>query len=337
MRVLNIVTILLLSAVKLTAGDIARKGTAGAEQLLIPVGGRSIATAGAFVSSMTGVEAIYYNPAGLAGTTTNEALFSYMSYVADINVAYLAVGFGAGDIGSFGISFKSLDFGDIPETTVDLPDGTGSTYSPVYFVAAATYSRNITDRVRAGINFKYINEQIVSTRAQGIAFDFGVQYKFVGNLSLGVTLKNIGGNMVYSGQALQVRTSIPGGNPTSVGTGIYEPAIEPFQLPSTFEMSLSYALDMGGRNSLALGTTYKSNSSQEDQMIIGTEFRALDFLHLRAGYDLYAQNQSASQFGLNYGGGIEYSFEGYAISVDYAYRSFKDFAGNQVLSVKFGF
>ena len=36
------------------AGDVARKGTTGAEQLLIPVGARGIATGGAFVSNLVG-------------------------------------------------------------------------------------------------------------------------------------------------------------------------------------------------------------------------------------------------------------------------------------------
>ena len=44
----KIILILILIATSIYAGDVARKGTTGAEQVLIPVGARGIATGGAF-------------------------------------------------------------------------------------------------------------------------------------------------------------------------------------------------------------------------------------------------------------------------------------------------
>ena len=61
-----------------------------------------------------------------------EAMFSYMSYLADINISYFAVSSVLGDLGSVALSFKTFDFGDIPVTTNDFPDGTGKTYSPQF-------------------------------------------------------------------------------------------------------------------------------------------------------------------------------------------------------------
>jgi hypothetical protein len=130
-------------------GDDSRKGTTGADQLLIPVGARSIATAGAFLASTSGVEAIYYNPAGLAASQRSEALFSYMSYIADINISYFAVSAHLEDLGTFALSYKTLDFGKISVTTFEQPDGTGATYSPGFFTLGVSYARSITDRVTA--------------------------------------------------------------------------------------------------------------------------------------------------------------------------------------------
>jgi len=73
-----IVLILLFSITAIFAGDVSRKGTTGADQLFIPVGARSIATSGAFVASVMGAEAIYYNPAGLNRSKSSEAMFSYI-------------------------------------------------------------------------------------------------------------------------------------------------------------------------------------------------------------------------------------------------------------------
>jgi hypothetical protein len=52
---------LMLAATVAYGGDESRKGTTGADQLLIPVGARSIATGGAFLAATKGVEAIYYS------------------------------------------------------------------------------------------------------------------------------------------------------------------------------------------------------------------------------------------------------------------------------------
>jgi len=213
------------------AGDVSRKGTNGAEQLLVPVGARSIATGGAFVSDVKGVEAIYYNPAGLDLAGRSEAMFSYMDYLADIKVSYFALSANLGDLGTFGLSFKTFNIGDIPVTTFEHPDGTGATYSPSLMTAGLTYSKQITDRVSAGATVKVIYEAITNVSATGAALDFGVQYKFPNNMRLGVAVTNSGGNMRYRGPELQVKQDIPG-KPPGAGCGGYEPATEEFQRPS---------------------------------------------------------------------------------------------------------
>ena len=76
-------------------------------------------------------------------------------------------------------------------------------YSPSFISAGLTYSKIITDRVSIGVNAKVINESILDVSATGFALDFGVQYRFPSNLSIGAAVKNVGTNMVYSGGDLQ--------------------------------------------------------------------------------------------------------------------------------------
>jgi len=116
-KILILITLSIFSTA-LFAGDVSRKGSTGADQLLVPVGARGIATGGAFHSSLYGLESVYYNPAGLDLMQGTEAMFSYMSYLADINVSYFAVSTVLGDLGSVALSFKTFDFGDIPVNTV---------------------------------------------------------------------------------------------------------------------------------------------------------------------------------------------------------------------------
>jgi hypothetical protein len=120
-----------------------RIGTNAASELLIPVGARYIAMGGASLAMVKGVEAIFWNPAGLARADyTASATFSRMTYIADMNLNYVAVAAKFGGLGSIGFSIKALDIGDILVTTEEFPDGTGATFSPQFIVGALTYSRS---------------------------------------------------------------------------------------------------------------------------------------------------------------------------------------------------
>ena len=55
----------LLMMAEVFASGGKRNGTAGAQELLIPVSARGLAFSGSYVSGISGVDAIYYNPAGL--------------------------------------------------------------------------------------------------------------------------------------------------------------------------------------------------------------------------------------------------------------------------------
>lgn len=332
--------IIALFSLSLYAGDVARKGTTGADQLLIPVGARGIATGGAFVSNLTGLESVYYNPAGLDLNTGTEAMFSYMNYIADINLSYFAASASLGDLGSIALTFKTFDFGDIPVTTSEFPDGTGRTYSPSYLTFGVTYSKVITDRISVGTNFKVISESIENTSASGIAIDFGVQYKFDQSLSIGAALKNIGPNMQYSGPELQTSTGIPGTLPGYQG-GSFEIVSEEFQIPSYFELSASYNYNFNEQNNLLLGSTFTANNSLEDQFNFGLEYGFMQTFFVRGGYNLAVGEEGSddSIFGFSAGAGISYDLgSDIGVTFDYAYRDVKEFpTSNHIFTVKLAF
>ncbi len=319
------------------AGDPTRKGTAGADELLIPVGARSIATGGAFISTISGVEAIYYNPAGLDLMTGSEAMFSYMNYIADINVTYFALGTRLGDLGSLALDYKSLNFGDIPITTVNSPDGTGQTYSPSYVIVGLTYSKVLTDRVSAGTSVKFIHEGIMNTSADGWAMDFGVQYRFKSNLAIGAAVKNVGSNMAFTGEQLTTRTNVPG-SALGSGTGSYAADTEPFEIPSYFELSVSYLAQINEENSFQMATFFRNNNSLEDLMGFGGEYSFMNTFFVRGGYDFLLQNTADYIYDFTAGAGIKYNTaSGVNFVFDYAYRNVKEFsAPNHIFTVKIG-
>lgn len=338
MKKLLLLSLTILLATSVYAGDIARKGTTGAEQLLIPVGARGIATGGSFLANVSGLESIYYNPAGLDLTQRTEAMFSYVSYLADINVSYFAVGTSLGDFGSIGLDLKTLDFGDIPVTTVQFPDGDGTTYSPTYLTLGFTYSKVLTDRISIGTNLKLITEEIQNTSASGFAVDAGVQYRFTDALSLAAVVKNIGTNMEYSGPDLTVNTGIPGTVP-GAQNGTYQVVAESFQIPSYFQLALTYDLNINEQNQLLFAGAYTANNSLEDIANFGLEYGFMDIFFVRGGYNYLVENSSDYIYGLTFGAGIDYDMGGdVGFAFDYAFRDVKDFpSANHIFTVKLSF
>lgn len=334
----KIILILILIATSIYAGDVARKGTTGAEQVLIPVGARGIATGGAFLANITGLESIYYNPAGLDVYPQTEAMFSYVNHLADINISYFAIGTSLGDIGSLGFDLKTFEFGDIPVTTENFPDGTGDTYSPSFLTIGFTYSKVLTDRISIGTNLKLITENIQNTNATGFALDAGVQYRFSEALMIGVAVKNIGSDMNYTGQDLASRTGIPNSIPGS-STGSYEIITEGFQIPSFFQLSMTYALNVNEQNNLLFAGAYTANNSFEDIANFGMEYGFMNNFFVRGGYNFLVQNASDYIYGLTFGAGVDYKIGGEVGFVfDYAFREVKDFpTSNHVFTIKLSF
>ncbi|MGD8922169.1 MAG: hypothetical protein PVH24_02895, partial [Candidatus Zixiibacteriota bacterium] len=90
--VIVMIVLLVVSLSSVYAGNTRRIGTAGAQELLIPYGSRGTALGGSVVSDAYGVEAMYWNPAGLASLDGTEAIFTHLPYFADINVNYVGLG-----------------------------------------------------------------------------------------------------------------------------------------------------------------------------------------------------------------------------------------------------
>ena len=119
-----IMVLLVLSLSTAYAGNEHRTGTAGAQELLIPIGSRGTAMGGSVLSTTSGVEAMYWNPAGLASLEGTEAMFSHLPYLADIDVNFAGIAKKIEGFGTIGFGAKVVSIGDIEETTIDEPDGT---------------------------------------------------------------------------------------------------------------------------------------------------------------------------------------------------------------------
>jgi hypothetical protein len=331
--IMLVIVLVVLIASPVLGGNDSRKGTAGAMELLIPVGARASAMSGAMTAGVSGAEAIFWNPAGVSRAEGVELLFSNMSYIADINVNYFAIAAGMGETGTIAASVKTLNFGDINITTTDLPEGTGGVYSPSYITFGLTYSNRFTDRIFGGFTVKYISEKVLRTSASGVAMDLGIQYLSSSGIKLGVALKNLGPQMQFDGPDLEYFASLSSQDPGS-RTRALRLTSSGFELPSTLELGLGYDLALGKDNVIAFGGSFQNSNFGSDEFRVGVEYCWNKILYLRGGM-MQQQNQADNIYGPTFGVGVNIPVSGNsAITLDYGYRKTDFFDGSQWLAIK---
>ena len=315
------------------AGDEARLGTTAGTQVSVPVGARDLAMAGADLVYTRGVDAVFWNPASIAGIQGANGIFSNMSYIADVNVNYFAVGTTMGQLGNIAVTAKSIDMGDIPITTVESMDGTGASFSPTIMTMSLTYGKAFTDRINFGMTGKMIYESIPRASASTVAFDIGVQYVDFANingLGLALVLKNIGGDLHYSGSGLKTEAT------SEVYSEFFDREASYDQLPSSYSIASSYKIG----ESIVLGASFVSNNTSYDEVNIGGEYNFNNMIYLRGGLNS-AMVQDVDKdnvlFGPSFGFGIHYELLGVGLLLDYAYRPANYFSGNQLISLGFAF
>ncbi len=325
------------------AGGLDRVGTAGAQELRIPMGPAATALGGASVAFGGGLSNVFWNPASLAATDNSEAMVSYGVYLADSKVNYGAVSTAMGSAGMIALTAKVLNIGDITVTTEDAPEGTGQILSPNFGVFGLTYGRRMTDRVLLGVTGMFINERVADLTANGFALDLGLQYDTGWRgLRFGFAMKNVGPNMHFTGGNLEQRIVLPGDDP-SAQPHVVQLESTSFELPSYLQLGLAYDLPITGKNEATLFGTYQSNNFSTDEYRIGAEARLGGHLALRGGFQgqapLKNQDRQADYlYNFSYGAGINFNLGDRPVNFDWAGTHVGQFfADNQQFSFRLAF
>lgn len=321
-----------------------RVGTTAAPWITIGPGARDLAMSGASLATTSGLEAVHWNPAGLGQLGGSaEAMFSSMSYIADINLTYGGVAGNFGDFGNVAFTIKSLSIGEIPITTNTDPEGlVGRSFSPNFVSVGVTYARSITDAISFGLTTKLISETIDRVSASAVGFDVGLQYRsLVGiqGFNLGIAIKNVGTEMKYEGSGLyRFAVAQGGGRPAQY----YSSEAASAELPATVELGMTYeGHAMDNKVQYELNGAYANDNLYYDEYRFGGEvgytLQSSLQLFVRAGLRTLGKETETDIFGSTFGFGVGYSLTGLTLKFDYAYRAVDFFDANQVVSVKIGF
>jgi hypothetical protein len=320
-------------------------GTAGGSELLIPTGGKGVALNGANAATVSGADALFYNPAGISNLSSAvESQFANTNYIADIGMSYLAFATNMGT-NTYALSVKSFDFGDIDHTTALDPTGASNkTFSPQFITVTAGFSKAYTDRIRFGSSLKFVNETIMQTNANGVAIDLGVQYTHVSlPLNLGIALKNLGPKMQYSGGNLE-QTLDPEDSESGTITENFQIVAQPFDLPASLNISLTYEIlgaqlhgtftnNAFGFNQINGGLEYSINIAGVEAWIGGsTSTNIVD--DDTEGWD---DDITKNNFGASFGGGFKLPLGAINLGVDYGLKTSDVFGDTGVLAFNIGF
>ena len=318
--------LLVVSLCSAYAGNSRRLGTAGAQELLIPYGSRGVAMGGAVLSTISGVESMYWNPAGLASLEGTEAIFTYLPYMADIDVNFVGVATNVEGFGTIGAGAKVVSIGDIEETTQDFPDGTGRLFSPTLTVLNLSYARVLTANVQFGATAMFVHEDIFDVKATGLAFDVGFIYdpRWKG-VTLGLTIKNYGAEMNFSGRGFDE----PLNDRPAAGSNAN------FDLPSSINIGMAYDFLDQGPNFASLSGNFRSNNYSEDFWQGGLEYVYDGRYSLRGGYNF--SDDDNYLYGASFGAGIKFDMGNTRFSFEYSWTETDVFDDNQYFTVKVNF
>jgi hypothetical protein len=344
-RAILLAGILFYNYQSVQAGNKDRTGQAGATELLINPWARSSGIASAGVAAVRGIEAQAINVAGLAFTQKTEIVFARTAWLvgtgSNLNAFGLSQKIGSSSV--LGLGFTSMGFGEIMRTNPDNPEGGLGTFSPRFLNINISYAKEFSNSIYGGINLKVINQSISNLSATGVAIDAGVQY-VTGKrkeLKFGISLRNIGTPIKYSGDGLSSRATMP------IGTSLtIEQRSARFELPSQLNIGGAYDIYFSKENTdhrITAMANFQSNSFYRDIYQLGGEYAFKNMFMARLGYNFESQlfsevNRTNALTGFCAGATIEVPVnkKGSVMGIDYSFRASNPFSGSHAIGLRLG-
>ncbi|MEW6095333.1 MAG: PorV/PorQ family protein [bacterium] len=277
-------------------------GSKGAVFLKLGQGARANAMGESFCAVADDINALYWNPAGIAQIQERQFTFMYSDWLEEIKYNYLAYVHPEKVLdGIMGGAITLLDSGSIERYKVDsTPDGT---YDGKDIALAVSYARQMIDNCNLGATLKYIQMKIDNEKSTGFALDVGCLYKpEIENLTLGAVIQNFG------------------------------PKLKAFKsekdsLPLNIKVGGAYKL-LDKALTLSLDVNFPSDN--DTNFNLGAEYWYKGIMAIRAGYKTLTKDELKSS-DLTFGAGFR--LPGTGIGLDYAYCDYDDLGDTHRVSL----
>jgi hypothetical protein len=291
---------------------------------------RATALGDAYTVLASGADAVFWNPAGVALTENNDISLTYIKWFIDTKQGALSYATTIPSFGSIGFQMQYVDFGEIEETMWadpykqdrDFPGLTGRTFRPFTYLVGLTYANQLTDKFSTGVTVKYAHESLydgethqaftsqgdtvtINTWANGLMFDFGLQYNTgFRSIRIAASVQNFGANVKYANEGNAIPLALRVGIAADLigATGFYR---------SGEDSRLTAAFDLFQPN------------DYEQQAHAGMEYEYAHTFSLRAGYKLNYDTE-----GLTAGVGFQHTSGPVTFAVDYSFGKMNTLLGD---------
>jgi hypothetical protein len=303
--------------------------------LQVSVVPRAAALGEAYTAIGKGPEALFYNPAGLAEMNGRFGAFvSGTKWIADIQYLGGALAWKFGNIGTVGLSFLTVDYGEMYGTS--LISKSAAATNPLGYIDNGVFTntgayafglgfaRAISSLFVIGGDVRYVghqlgqnittdtNGQLKDNEAKNLSFDFGVKYNTgFKSFNFGMSIRNFATSIKYEELTAQL--------PMTFAVGASMDMLDWFMAEHKDHAAL-----------FSIEFTHPNNYTERLHM--GLEYSFLDRLSLRGGY---VMNHDIA--GLSFGAGFKQSLMGTAMEVSYSYSMMDVFDDVNRLSVGFSF
>lgn len=324
--------------VQAQSSRVSKVGTTAGAFLTIGVGPRATALGGAFVAAADDASALYWNPAGLSQMGSSEVLAAHSEWLADVTFDYLGAAFAVGGH-RIGVSATMLSVPDMVVRTEDRQEGTGATFDAADLALALTYGRAVTDRFSIGGTFKYVQQRIMNSTAQGFAVDLGTQFRtdFFGGLTIGAVLYNFGTDLRLDGRDLRTFKDPDESQMGNNGRIPAQYAVDSWSLPLDFQIGVATRPLDSRMHRLTVAVDALHPSANFESVNLGAEYGFRQRFYLRGGFEgaFLDENEGGLTGGVAVHQPLPY--RGGMLKVDYGYRSFGRLNGIHVVGLSVAF
>ncbi len=278
--------------------DRSSAGTTAAQFLKVASGARGVALGEAFSALSDDASAMDWNPAGLMKISRRSVTLMHSPYLASSYVDFFSYAERAGEVGSWGMAVKYMNYGKITQTdTAGAETGDLTPYEISVNVGFAAYitgfNKEPEERFVLGATGKIVRSKLLASDST-VSSDLGIlfPYFFENRFQLAMSAQNLMGTLRYDKEGYPLPLILRFGSVTRISDNF-----------------LITADIVGPRDNapfLAMGGEFKAGFGKATDVA------------LRAGGNTRAVGDLKGFHNLTFGTGIRYS----AYSIDYSFSPF---------------
>lgn len=303
-----------------------RAGISSFQFLKIGADARGSAMSEAFVAVVNDVSAVYWNPAGLTNSVSDQAIFSHAEWLIDLKHDFAAASLRLDENNIVALSFTSLTTDPMQVTTEYQPTGTGYYFNYRDLAIGGTYARKMTDQFSFGATVRYVRETIADLHTDAVLVDIGTFYYMgLGSSRFSVVVSNFGNNVKPAG-------SVKNGKGESVSS------FQEFSPPTLFRLGYAFEPWQNDVNRLTTSIQLNHPNDNAENIRIGAEYEYDKMFFLRAGVkrtigESFLGKSISTAEDLSFGGGVRVPLGITVANVDYAFTNFNELGNVHRISV----